>query len=89
MTPERFAELRDKVAHGYNLINSEAREVFEAYGDPIEPQARCQACGGEGSIAPTGERTALGYVDSYVYDPIQCEACNGTGYVPVVGEVGK
>ena len=31
MTPERLAELRDKVSHGYNLINSEAREVLEHY----------------------------------------------------------
>lgn len=39
MTPERLDELRSKVEHGFNLINSEAREVFEHYGVAV-PQLK-------------------------------------------------
>lgn len=85
MTPERLDELRDKVRHGYNLLASEAREVFENYGEPIDPQrARCQACGGEGDRWYA--RPSWG-PDSR--ERLACDACRGTGYVPVVGEVVK
>lgn len=69
MTPDRLAELRSKVEHGYNLINSEAREVFEHFGYKVPQRKRCRKCDG------------IGYVDGgYVCDCIPCLTCDGTGY---------
>lgn len=68
MTPDRLAELRSKVEHGYNLLASEAREVFAHYGEPIEEaRKRCERCGGDCDVWVNGmwER---------------CELCQGTGY---------
>ena len=67
MTPERLSELRDKVSHGYNLINSEAREVFEHFGVVVESRKRCQACGGD-QVFYFGPRM------------VDCLSCHGTGY---------
>ena len=67
MTPERLEELRSKVKHGFNLINSEAREVFEHFGESIDPRKRCEDCAGVGEVWGIG-----GYM--------RCPSCNGTRY---------
>lgn len=72
MTPDRLSELRSKVHHGYNLLASEAREVFEHYGEPIEPhRKRCERCNGE------GRHVAHDHGAGSMYE---CLKCQGTGY---------
>lgn len=80
----RIAELRSKVHHGYNLLASEAREVFAHYGEPIEAaRKRCEHCGGSGWMwwhelqNHAGHDPASLVVDDTRYD---CDACDGTGY---------
>lgn len=70
---DRLAELVSKVSHGYNLINSEAREVLEHFGAAVETRKRCDACGGKGSTCMD---------DKYLGRTIclECGACDGAGY---------
>jgi len=78
MTPERLAELRDKVRHRFNLLPDEAREVFAHYGEPIEqPRERCAACGGEGKRDIGLAQCALPECDCHL---TKCDSCKGTGY---------
>lgn len=71
MTTERLTELRSKVHHGFNLLASEAREVFAHYGEPIDEQMkRCEVCGGAGGFP-------MSHMVQHVF---MCTDCNGTGY---------
>lgn len=71
LSRERMSELRDKVHHGYNLLASEAMEVFAHYGEPVEEQRkRCPVCRGDGTNGVRGHDIGFAGV---------CVICNGTG----------
>lgn len=71
MTTERLAELVEKVKHGFNLINSEAREVLEHFGVGVEQRKRCEVCGGDGRTVVSDHGSGS------IYD---CPRCHGSGY---------
>lgn len=80
MTPDRLTELRSKVHHGYNLLASEAREVFSHYGEPIEEgRKRCDVCGGGGFTCRACDGT--GYKSLTDERRNRCERCGGSGWM--------
>lgn len=71
---ERLAELVSKVSHGFNLINPEAREVFEHFGVVVEQRKRCEACDGTGHGLPSHD------IDGRIVFMTECGSCSGSGY---------